>query len=151
MLAAGQIKAAEAGELLRAIEAPEDERRRANAAAGRSAREASRSNRDTGSRRVTRSLRIAIDSSGNSKADAAASEDAADRTSVVVTVPLTLAKFAGKLIPEAVRLRLEEEGVELVQLLQEIDSELPEGRLVDIDHVLGGSNSGRAKIIVEVV
>lgn len=151
LLAAKHINAAEAKELLTAIEAPEYDRARANSATGRSSTESGRSSSDGNSRRVARSLRIAIDSTTPAEGAAPGGEEEEDRNSVVVTVPLSLAKFAGKLIPEAVRIRLEEEGVELVQLLQELDSELPEGRLVDIDNALGGNKRRRARIVVEVV
>jgi DNA-binding transcriptional ArsR family regulator len=142
LLAGGQINAEEAGRLLSALEhggasASED---RAHAkslslAAGRRADA-------EGDRRIARSLRIVIDAGG---------EDQRNRGRVAVTVPLALAKFAGKLIPEDVRSRLEDEGIELAELLQALDQELPEGRLVDIDTMPEGDNARRARIIVEVV
>lgn len=144
MLAAGQINAAEAGELLSAVDAGDDE---GGHGAGVSAGHAAivsggREARRDATRRIARSLRIVIDAGG---------EEGGSRGKVTVTVPLALAKFAGKLIPEDVRDRLEDEGIELAELLQALDPELPEGRLVDIDSTPEGDQGRRAKIVVEVV
>ena len=145
MLAKGQINIDEAEELLGALDtdigadvesARAYERHAAAIEAGLAAME-SRRHRP---RRIARSLRIVIDSGD---------EEQGDRGRVAVTVPVALAKFAGKLIPEEVRTRLEDEGIELADLLAALDQDLPEGRLVDIDTSAGGTGQ-RARIIVEV-
>jgi hypothetical protein len=143
MLAAGQINAAEAEELLYALQAPEDEHASPNRDLARhfAIVEAVRGARKANTKAVTRSLRITIDAGG---------EGQGSRGRVAVTVPLALAKFAGKLIPEEVRARLEDEGIELAELLQALDQEMPEGRLVDIDTAPEGNEGRRARIIVEV-
>jgi predicted RNA-binding protein len=144
MLAGGQINADQAGKLLSALEeggyaaaATDKAREKSLALAANRA-----SDRGAENKRIARSLRIAID---------AGSDEQENRGRVTVTVPLALAKFAGKLIPEDVRVRLEDEGIELAELLQALDQELPEGRLVDIDTAPGGDARRRARIIVEVV
>lgn len=141
MLASGQISADEAEELLTALLASDegrDERR------GPTAEHARIVNAMMGQRReakakIAKALRIVIES-GN--------QERGDRGRVAVTIPVALAKFAGKLIPEEARTRLEDQGIDLEQLLQALDGELPEGRLVDIDTAEDGE--GRARIIVEV-
>lgn len=148
MLANGQINAGEAEELLRALgggkEDPFDIGRTVSEAvdsalgsvfgSGESRR------RHRAGRHIARSLRIVIDSGD---------EENGRGGRTAVTVPLALAKFAGKLIPEEVRVRLDSEGIQLTDLLEALDEELPEGRLVDIDTgpVEGGQ---RSRIIVEV-
>lgn len=148
LLASGQINAEEAEELLGAVEAVDNGR----AGAGRGVAEGAavrgtaevlgRGVRRPGTRRVAGSLRITIDTGG---------EDHGNRGRVAVSVPLALAKFASKLIPEDARTRLEDEGIELAELLQALDQELPEGRLIDIDTTPEGDSGRRARIIVEVV
>ncbi|MEX2542212.1 MAG: hypothetical protein WD314_10385 [Trueperaceae bacterium] len=144
MLASGQINAAEAGELLNAVDAGGDDGgRSAQVSAGHAAIvSAGRDVRREATKKIARSLRIVIDAGG---------EEGGSRGKVTVTVPLALAKFAGKLIPQDVRTRLEDEGIELAELLQALDQELPEGRLVDIDTTPEGDQGRRAKIVVEVV
>jgi hypothetical protein len=143
MLAAGQINADEAAELLAAVESGSDARdRRGPREHPAGIVEAVMRARGKEARRIARSLRIVIDSGA---------ENEGDRGRVTVTVPLALAKFAGKLIPEEARSRLEDEGIELAELLQALDQELPEGRLIDIDTGSAADPSSRARIIVEVV
>jgi hypothetical protein len=143
MLASGQINADEAAELLNALdEGTEGDGRRARRQSHAAIAAAVLEARDKGTRKIARSLRIVIDSGA---------EEKGDRDRVAVTVPLALAKFAAKLIPEDVRSHLESEGIELTELLQALDQELPEGRLVDIDSSSGGDQGDRARIIVEVV
>jgi predicted RNA-binding protein len=144
MLAGGQINADQAGKLLSALEQGGDEAGAADKAREKGLALAANRASDRGGegQRIARSLRIAID---------AGSDEQENRGRVTVTVPLALAKFAGKLIPEDVRVRLEDEGIELAELLQALDQELPEGRLVDIDTMPGGDDRRRARIIVEVV
>lgn len=145
MLASGQINADQAEELLGALGGDGDDeepRRTAGAARHAVALGAVRAAGRGENRKIARSVRIMIDTGG---------EEQKGRGRVAVTVPLALAKFAGKLIPEEVRDRLEDEGIELAQLLQALDQELPEGRLVDIDTTPGGEQGRRARIVVEVV
>lgn len=151
MLASGQINADEAEELLgalggdrddpyqigRAVDSAVEEAMGAVDSAMRHARAGRHQNRP---RRISRSLRITIDSGD---------EEQGNRGRVAVTVPVALAKFASKLIPEEVRVKLENEGIELTDLLEALDQDLPEGRLVDID-TNSGEGGQRARIIVEV-
>lgn len=142
MLASGQITADEAEELLRAVNwgGRDDPRTKQELAAHAATREAVTHGRREKARSIARSLRIVIDSGD---------EEQGNRGRVAVTIPVTLAKFASKLIPQEVRVRLEDEGIELNELLQALDQDLPEGRLVDID--TSASDEGRrARIIVEV-
>ncbi|MEX2536379.1 MAG: hypothetical protein WD273_12360 [Trueperaceae bacterium] len=143
MLAGGQINADEAEELLGAVDGSGDETSPVNRDVARHVAilDAVRGARKDKAKTITRSLRIIID---------AGDEEYGNRGHVSVTVPLALAKFAGKLIPQDVRLRLEDEGIELAELLQALDEELPEGRLVDIDTNPEGDMGRRARIVVEV-
>lgn len=148
MLAAGQINAAEAGELLAALDAAANGsshggRHGERAGAGQAAvLSGGREARRDATKKIARSLRIVIE---------AGSEEGGRHGRVSVSVPLALAKFAGKLIPQDMRERLEDQGIELAELLQALDQELPEGRLVDIDTVPEGDDGRRSRIIVEVL
>lgn len=149
MLAAGQISADEAQDLLEAMDAERDSdvisldiadeiKEAVRASLGGFGKPAKGPKR-----RITRSLRIEISSSD---------EGSGRNGRVVVTVPLTLAKFAGKLLPENARERLDDNGIDLHSLLEQLDQDdLPEGRLIDIDSSDPESESGHARIVVEVV
>lgn len=89
---------------------------------------------------IARMLRISIDADG----------DDSGPTKIRVNVPLALARFAMKFMPEDARVQLDEEGIDLAELLDSLGDELPEGRLVDID-ATGRKEGKAAKIIVEVV
>ena len=143
MLASGQINADEAEELLRAVDWGGGESRRTAArefARHSGFREAVKQARREKARTIARSLRIVIDSGDAEQGNSGR---------VAVTVPVALAKFAGKLIPEEVRLKLENEGIELATLLEALDQDLPEGRLVDIE-TNAAEGGQHARIIVEV-
>lgn len=121
MLAAGQITAEEANELLSAI-GP------------------TRPVKPAAPKGVAKMVRISIDASegkvGKGKAK------------VNVNVPAPLAKFAMQFIPKGVRAELEAQGIDLDELLDVLKGELPEGRLVDID---AGDEGDHARIVIEVV
>lgn len=144
MLASGQINADEAEELLGALgsesESEVDFGTAVHNAAVGAVLDRTRRSREHRQRRISRSLRITIESGG---------DEQGKRERVVVTVPLALAKFAGKLIPQEVRVQLDAEGIEIAELLEALDQDLPEGRLVDID-TNGGDGGKRERIIVEV-
>ena len=146
MLASGQINTDEAEELLGALEGGLDDEHDLGRAIDRqvAAIEASALAGLSGKRfrrkHIARSLRIVIDSGDGEQGN---------RGRVAVTVPVALAKFAGKLIPEEIRTRLESEGIELADLLEALDQDLPEGRLIDID-TNTAEGGQRARIIVEV-
>ena len=89
---------------------------------------------------IARMLRISIDADGDTPSD---------RAKIRVNVPLALARFAMKFMPEDARLKMSEQGIDLSELLDALGDELPEGRLVDIDTT--GQEDGNAKIIIEVV
>lgn len=95
-----------------------------------------------GSRRkgIAKVLRIHIDAGG---------EDGGERAKVRVNVPIALAKFAGKFLPNEAREQLSAQGIDLVEMLDSIGDELPDGPLVDIDAVEGDGKT-RAKIVIEV-
>lgn len=143
MLAAGQLTPQEAEELLRSLGSEADadyERARTSAGSRLRPRDAG-GEAGTADRRIARALRIVID----------AGEDGESHDRIAVTLPLALAKFAGKLIPEEARIKLEEEGIEIAALLDALDQELPEGRLVDIDTTGSDDAGNRARIVIEVV
>lgn len=90
---------------------------------------------------IARMLRITIDAN-----DEAGSEKAKIR----VNVPLALARFAGKFLPDDAKLQLQDQGIDLRELLDALGDELPEGPIVDIDAEGDGSGK-KAKIMIEVV
>jgi hypothetical protein len=92
-------------------------------------------------RGIARQLRILVEADG----------DAGDRhTSVAINVPLGLAKFAARLLPDEAKAQLERRGVNLDDLLAALDADLPEGRLVDID-ATEESGDQHARIVIEVI
>ena len=123
MLAAGQISADQAAELLEAI-GP-------GAGAGTPAPKA---------KGTARLLRISIDTTR---------PDGSKEATVRVNVPLGLAKFAGRFLPPEARAQLEEQGIDLSSLLDSLDTDVPGGRLVDIDATDDGKGT-TAKIVIEV-
>lgn len=136
MLAAGQITVEQATELLKALgpaatpRPPEPPRAVMMTTATRKAG-------------IARLLRINI--------DAMTDEDESKRARVRVNVPIALAKFATKFMPQEAREQLDLQGIDLAELLDSLGDDLPEGRLVDID-VDGEEGQGKkAKIIIEVV
>lgn len=90
---------------------------------------------------IARMLRISID---------ADSDESSERAKIRVNVPLALARFAMKFMPEEARVQLDDQGIDLAELLDSLGDELPEGRLVDIDASDHRGGKG-TKIIVEVV
>lgn len=89
---------------------------------------------------IAKVLRVIIDAGG---------EEGGERAKVRVNVPITLAKFAGKFLPNEAREQLAAQGIDIVELLDTIGDELPDGPLVDID-ALEGDGKTRAKILIEV-
>ena len=71
--------------------------------------------------------------------------DPDDATEVKVNLPLALARFALKFIPEEQRLQIAEAGFDLDELLASLKSETPEGRLVELEQGDG------TRVIIEVV
>ena len=140
MLASGKITAEQAAELLKAIGPgdvpPPPPPPRAADAVGADARAFLRPKQG-----ISRMLRISIDAVGDGDTD---------RAKIRVNVPLALARFATKFMPDEAKVQLDEQGIDLSELIDALGDELPEGRLVDID--AEGDGSGKtAKIIVEVV
>ena len=90
---------------------------------------------------IARMLRISIDAVGDGHTD---------RAKIRVNVPLALARFATKFMPDDAKDEFKKQGINLNELLDALGDELPEGRLVDIDAEDDGSGKN-AKIIVEVV
>lgn len=68
-----------------------------------------------------------------------------DRTQV--NVPLGLAKFASQFIPHRAQEVLKNKGVNLSALLNALEHDLPEGRLVDFEAEVEGR---QVKIVIEV-
>ncbi|HKI59368.1 MAG TPA: hypothetical protein VKA00_09150 [Trueperaceae bacterium] len=124
MLAAGQISADQAAELLEAI-----------GPSGRSEAPAAKA------KGTARLLRISID---------ATKPDGSKEATVRVNVPLGLAKFAGRFLPPDARTQLEGQGIDLATLLDSLDTDVPGGRLVDFDAV-DEDKGTTAKIVIEVV
>lgn len=120
LLAAGQIDVDQATELLEALDAPTP----------------TPPPRPKG---VARLLRIAIDT-----------EEENGRTdSVNLNLPLALAGFAKRFVPEEARERLKAQGVDLLELLASLDDDIPEGELVNID--VEEANGGTTSILIELV
>lgn len=124
MLAAGQISADQAAELLEAI--------------GPTAEAPSGSAKPRGGARL---LRISVD---------ATHPDGSKEATVRVNVPMGLARFAGRFMPPEARSQLEEQGIDLGAVLDSLGSDVPGGRLVDIDAV-DDDKGTTVKIVIEVV
>ena len=79
---------------------------------------------------------------------------------VKVNVPASLAKFASNFIPVDVQNQLASQGLDIVNILDMLKGELPEGRIVDVEisdmaKMAGGDENmpmkGPMKVIIEVV
>lgn len=126
LLAAGQISVDEATELLAAL--------------GTSSVPPAPPAPPSPPRGIARLLRISIDADG----------EGADKAKIRVNVPIGLAKFATRFLPKEAKQQLEAQGVDLSELLDSLGSDLPEGRLIDID-AGPDAEGGKAKIIIDVV
>lgn len=71
--------------------------------------------------------------------------DPEDDTEIKVNLPLSLARFALKFIPEEQRAQIAEAGFDLDELLASLKSETPEGRLVELEQGDG------TRVLIEVV
>lgn len=124
MLAAGQISADQAAELLEAVGPGSAPASSAPPARG-----------------IARMLRISVD---------ATRPDGSKEATVRVNVPLGLAKFAGRFLPPEARRELEGQGIDLSSLLDSLNTDVPDGRLVDID-ATDEEKGTTARIVIEVV
>lgn len=124
MLASGQISADQAAELLEAIGPAEPSPPPAPKAGG-----------------GARVLRISVD---------ATRPDGSKEATVRVNVPLGLARFATRFLPPGARAQLEEQGIDLTSLVNSLDSDVPGGKLVDID-ATDEDKGTTAKVVIEVV
>jgi len=125
MLAAGQIDADQATELLKALGSPKPPTPPS----------------PPKPRGIAKLLRINVDVLGD--------EDT-KQAKVRVNIPLALAKFASKFMPEEAKSQLDLQGIDLAELLDTLGDDLPEGKLVDIDASEEGEGK-TAKITIEVV
>lgn len=140
MLASGKISAEQAADLLKAI-GPGGAPPLPPIPAAVDAFEADARAFHRPKQGISRMLRISIDAVGDGDSD---------RAKIRVNVPLALARFATKFMPDEAKVQLDEQGIDLSELLEALGDELPEGRLVDIDAERDGTGK-TAKIIVEVV
>lgn len=131
MLAAGQISAEQASELLGALD---EERGQAEPSAPIVRRKG-----------TAKALRISIDDPGDP--DKAKSKP----TRVRINVPLGLAKLAARFIPRDAKAEIEGHGIDVQELLSTISADPPEGPLVDIDVDEAGPGGRHVKILIEVV
>ena len=74
-----------------------------------------------------------------------------ERAKIRVNIPLGLARFASRFLPPEARRELEAQGIDLVELIQGLGDEVPEGPLVDIDVDDEAHGAKKAKILIEVV
>jgi hypothetical protein len=123
LLAAGQISADQAAELLEAV-GPGGGSPPAAPVKG-----------------IARLLRISVD---------ATRPDGSKEATVRINVPLGLARFAGRFLPPDARRELEGQGIDLSSLLESLNGDVPDGRLVDID-ATDEEKGTTAKIVIEVV
>lgn len=88
-----------------------------------------------------RFLRIQIDSvKGDGSRDA----------KVKVNVPMALAKFALRFVPTEAKSELVAQGIDVAQLLDGFDEDVPDGKLLDLV-AEQGDGSGTAHITIEVI
>ncbi|MCA9839829.1 MAG: hypothetical protein KC422_23170 [Trueperaceae bacterium] len=93
-------------------------------------------------RGIAKMIRVQVD---------ATEDDGSQRAKVDVNIPLSLAKFISKFLPREVKDSIEDQGIDLSDLFEGIDSEnLPEGQLINIDNS-EDNDASRTKIIIEVM
>lgn len=132
MLAAGTISVDEATNLLKAIGSRPLGARPGAMAEG------------TPRRQGARLLRISIDTQRDDAEEPVAK--------MRVNVPLSLAKFAGRFLPREVNRELEQQGIDLRTLLDELGDEVSDGPLFEVDVDAGEGGEGvTAHIIIEVI
>jgi hypothetical protein len=127
MLAAGSISVDDAANLLKAL------------TGGRTERAAL----PTSPKRGARLLRISIDAPDES--------GQGETTKVRVNVPIALARFATRLLPQEASSELKEQGIDLNEILSSLDEDLPDGNLIDIDAGSSDSAKGTTRIRIDVV
>jgi hypothetical protein len=120
MLAAGQISVEEASQLLDAMRAPSPPR----------------PPEPPKPKKTAKLLRIMI-----------TMDD--ERSNVRVNIPLGLVRFASKFIPEEAKVQLAAQGIDLTELIEALDGDIEEGRLVDIESM--SDEDEETRIIIEVV
>ena len=148
LLASGQLTVDEAAELLEALKGaaspfeppapPGPPRPRGLVVNGDGASARQVLSRSRGLARML-SIRIETDS-----------DDGGEQSKISVNVPLGLAKFAGKLLPADAKSHLERQGVDLQELLEALDGDVSEGRLIDIE-AKQDDGGYKAKIVIEVI
>jgi len=126
LLQQGKISAEQAATLLDALDEPQT-------TPGKTATTPS-------SQPPARLLRISID---------AHEDDAQKPTKVRINVPLALARFAGRFLPQEARAELEGQHIDINALIEALADQLPAGPLVDIDADEGEGKTVR--ILIEVV
>jgi hypothetical protein len=131
LLAAGQIDAQQANDLLTALGSdPEPALPPAPATSTPAA-----------ATPTARTLRISIDAQDR--------EGGKENVRIRVNVPLGLAKFAVRFLPSEARSELDAQGIDLSEMIAALSHETPQGRLVDID--VDDDGDGKVvKIVVEV-
>lgn len=90
-----------------------------------------------GSARV---LRIIVDAPATSSGSGA---------KVRVNIPLALAKYATRFLPAEASAELNLQGINLVELLDALGDDVPEGRLVDIE-AESDDGPGKTTVVIEV-
>lgn len=77
-------------------------------------------------------------------------EGAAKPTKVNINVPIALAKFALRFVPGDAKAEMSAQGIDIAQLLEGLDSDFPEGTVLDL-HADEGDGKGTAHITIEVI
>lgn len=88
-----------------------------------------------------RFVRIRIDASKG---------EGAKTTKVDVNVPIALAKFALKFLPNDAKAELSAQGIDITQVLEGFDSELSQGKILDLN-ASEDDDSGSTHISIEVI
>lgn len=140
MLAAGQINVEQATALLKAL-GPSMAEAMSSAPARREPLDPPAAPPAPAPRgRAPRFLRINISSD----------DETVGKGNIHVNVPYALAKFAVRFLPNEARTRLDDQGIDIATLLENVNDELPEGKLIDIE-TDKTDGSGRAHITIEVI
>jgi hypothetical protein len=69
---------------------------------------------------------------------------------VRILIPLALAKYASRFLPEGANAELSMQGIDLAQLLKDIGDDVPDGRILGIE-ADDESGGGKTTIVIEVV
>lgn len=91
-----------------------------------------------------RLLRISIDANDSESSGG-------ETTKVRVNVPIALARFATRFLPQEASAELHEQGIDLTEIIASLDEDLPDGKLLEIETEPDDPSKGATHIVIEVI